>query len=469
MGNRIFSTLLALSLLLPAASAAETGASYDGYLFQLREEHAMLYRVLPEGIDPVLPDTGVYRAEFLEDIRDFVPEEDLAYIEPDYLVTLFDEPNDPLYGQQWSLSLLGAEEAWSAGLDGGGVRIGIVDSGLWEEHEDLAGARIAVGHNYVNDSEDTEDEVGHGTFVTGLIAAARGNGLGIAGLAPGAEIVPLKCFSARTGRLSDIVEAIRGGVEDYHCDILNMSFGLSYSSQTLENVIACAAEQGVILMAAVGNSGGTALNYPAAYDSVIGVGMVGPDGVVAAGSQRNESVFVVAPGYQVLGLGTDTANPYKVGSGTSYACPYLSAVAALLKQADPGLSAGTLMAQLQTTAVDLGEPGYDTSYGCGLVSLTNLLMPFLLQPAWREDRLLIRGVSYSRRQSPLLLVAYRDGLGRMLACTELEVQKENAVLTIDCMREIPAGAEKFDIYALDRETLYPLQQVTRVESLSGDA
>lgn len=461
MERRMLAVLVALALAFPAAQATEEPL-HDGYLFQMWETVATLYAGLPEDIEPVLPEAGIYRAESVETVLRSVPEGSIAYIEPDYLVTLFDAPDDPRFTEQWGLSMLGAEAAWSIGLDGSGVRIGIIDSGLWAEHEDLAGAQIIPGHNYIDDSGDTSDEVGHGTFVTGLIAAQRGNGLGIAGLAPEAEIVPLKCFSSRTGRMSDIVKAIYGGVNDYHCDILNMSFGVDTPAQALADAIAYAAEQGVILAAAVGNGGTATMNYPAAYDSVIGVGMVDAQRLVAVNSQCNESVFVTAPGYQVLGLGTSTATPYKTGNGTSYACPYVSAATALLLQASPGLTRETLMEFLRFTAVDLGAPGYDTSYGHGLVSLPDLVELFLPHVTREEKLIFIRGTFCSEPDAPLLLASYADTAGRMLGSSILPYQMGGIALTVDSVQEIPASASRVDIYVLEDGMLCPLQPAVRV-------
>lgn len=464
MGSLILTALLALFLLspIPTALAAEAEAPHDGYLFRLSGENAVLYSALPEGIAPVLPDAGVYRAESLEDIQESFPEEAVAYIEPDYLVTLFDEPDDPLYCEQWGLSVMGAEAAWSAGLDGSGVRIGIVDSGLWAEHEDLVGAHIIPGRNYIDGSDNTGDEVGHGTFVTGLIAAQRGNGVGIAGLAPEAEIVPLKCFDSRNGAMSDIVQAIRSGVDDYHCDILNMSFGLASNSQTLKEAIDYAADRSVILTAAVGNNGTTTLNYPAAYDSVIGVGMVGPDSAVAAHSQRNQSVFVTAPGYQVLGLGTSAGALYRSGNGTSYACPYVSAAAALLVQKCPELSPRGVMEFFRATAQDMGLAGYDTSYGYGIAVLPGSMERFQPSVAREGGSVCVRGAFFSRTEAPRLLAAYVDGAGRMLEVTALSCWTDGALRTVDNAQEVPANAVQICIYALDRETLCPLQPAVRM-------
>lgn len=343
--KRLLVFLLAVLIALPSPAFAlevPEEPAHDGYLVRLREDTAVLFSVLPEGVEAVVPEAGLYLAETLENIAYFPPES-LEYVEPNYIVELFsEEASDAV---PWNLKMIGADVAWAVGLDGSGVRVGVVDSGLYAEHIALDGVRIIPGHNYMDGSADTSDTVGHGTFVTGIITSA----------APGAEVVPLKCFGARTSNTSDIAKAIYGGVDDYECDILNLSFGTANQSQTLREAVNHAAAAGVILTAAVGNDGTETLNYPAAYTVVAGVGMVDQEKVVAEKSQRNESVFVTAPGSEVAGLGITSPTAYRTSGGTSFACPHVTAAAALMKQALPGLTAEEFMEALREGAEDLGK------------------------------------------------------------------------------------------------------------------
>lgn len=396
-----FATILHITI---PARAAEEPPAYDGYLLCLRDETALLYAQLPDGIEPVVPEAGLYHAETLADAAYFPPES-LRYIEPNYIVTLFSEEETD--AQPWNLEMIGADTVQLAGLDGSGARIGVVDSGLYAEHEALAEARIISGRNYRNGSGDTSDSLGHGTFVTGIITA----------VAPGAEVVPLKCFEGKEGDIADIVAAMRGGVDQYGCNILNLSFGLVTDTQTLREAVAYAAKKGVIMVAAVGNSGSRTLNYPAAYDSVVGVGMVDQGKCVATGSQRNRSVFVTAPGSGVTGLAITGPSDYRTGGGTSFACPHVAAAAALLRQAAPDMTLKDFQAMLMNGGTeDLGDPGYDEDYGYGLLSLSATL----LAPVREGEDLRLRVVACPGPEVPAQLwAAIYSGDGRMLGCCQL--------------------------------------------------
>lgn len=438
----IFAALL--SAPSPAWAAEEPGAEYDGYIVCLREETVMLYASLPDGIEPVVPEAGLYRAETLADAAYFPPD-CLRYIEPNYTVTLFSE-EDQAEGTAWNLEMLGADAAWAAGLDGSGVRVGVVDSGLYAEHTALAGARIVPGWNYADGSADTSDDVGHGTFVTSIITSA----------APGAEAVPLKCFTSRNSTVAHIAAAIRGGVDDYGCGVLNLSFGMDNDTQTLRETVEYAASKGAVMLAAVGNEGTAALKYPAAYSEVIGVGMVDQEKTVARGSQRNESVFVTAPGSGVTGPGIKGPDYYYTSGGTSFACPHVSAAAALMKQAVPGLSAEGFMAALRDGAEDLGEPGYDVDYGYGLLSVPAMLAALPLEPIPAEDGLRLHVVRAGLDNSTQFWAAGYDGIGRMLECRLLETAAVRGVLAGCGILPCVDGITRVQLFYLKEGTLEPI-------------
>ena len=237
--------------------------------------------------------------------------------------------------------------------------------------------------------------MGHGTFITGILAAATGNGVGVAGLAPQAEIVPLKCFTAKTGSISAVVAAIYDGVDVYQCQVLNMSFGVKQSGvesglpenpRALEEAVAHAEEKGVILVAAAGNApsgstGNDPVLYPAGYDTVIGVGSVDREKAISKFSYQNDSVYITAPGQGLHGLGIASGTTYVTGQGTSYAAPMVSAAAALALSVKPELTPAEFRDLLRDTVEDLGEAGWDTVYGHGLLDIGGLLE--ILVDQWR--------------------------------------------------------------------------------------
>ena len=265
---------------------------------------------------------------------------------------------------QWGLSMIAADFTYMLNCEGQDVKIGVIDSGI-SVHEDLQG-NVLKGYDYLNGTEDTTDTYGHGTFVSGLIAALD-DGKGMIGVAPKAKLVPLKCFSTKTTNVSVICKAIYGAVDDFDCDIINMSFGLKEDSRALREAIEYAAEKGVLVVAAVGNYGSDTLYYPAAYDSVIGVGAVDQEGKVYSKSQHNKSVFITAPGVGVKSI--SHRGGYTTGSGTSYSTPLVTAAAAVIKTVDEGVTGEQIKAILAAAAVDKGEEGYDEFYGNGILNL----------------------------------------------------------------------------------------------------
>lgn len=381
-----------------AATEAERGApDFDGYIVEI-DADAPVQLLSASGPDfpemaEVYAPGGVYQVEdaaALDALRDCGA---LLSAEPNYIVTLDDMP--PLSDEEEALLLDASEEQWYAtalelgwtreqGFRGQGVRVGVVDSGLFTAHEEFQGANVLEGANYCvteNDAarKDVSDSYGHGTFVSGLIAAAE-NGAGILGLAPDVELVPLKCFEGKNGSVANIAAAIYDAVDTWHCQVLNLSLGLEKESAVLQKAIEYADQAGVVMVAAAGNllsgshkSGGDPLNYPAAYPEVIGVGAVDSTLSVASFSYRNTSVDVAAPGQNLRGPSPTKATGYVTGYGTSYASPIVAAAAALVLSARPELTKTEVRDLLIHTVRDAGETGYDTSYGYGLLHTGHLL------------------------------------------------------------------------------------------------
>lgn len=395
MAHRRFWLSLALALaLLPrpvlSARAAET-ADYDGYIVKLAPEAGVLFSAedLPGGI---------FVIDSLDELQD-VPEELVEYVEPNYLVELYTledpglsedagnagtgVPNDPYYEEyQWSLRDIHAEQLFARGLTGAGVTVGIVDSGVNRDHEDLNGSAIS-GENFHEDGAPyTQDDVGHGTFVTGILAAQTNNGIGLAGIAPGVSIRMYRAFNAKTAPVSTVAAAIRRAVAD-GCQVLNLSLGVKSDSVTLRDTVAAAVDAGVVVTAAAGNDGNTAdgnsLRYPAAYPGVIGVGAVKQGFIVSDISQRNESVDFTAPGEGMAGLSHADPHGYRLPAtassnrGTSYASPIVTGLAALAIGYDHSITPEGVFALLRASAIDRGDPGYDTDYGCGVVDAARFL------------------------------------------------------------------------------------------------
>jgi serine protease len=263
--------------------------------------------------------------------------------------------DDAAFSKQWALPLIGAPEAW-ARTTGAGVRIGIVDTGVDLSHEDLAGRVVAstscAGSGGVSAgcSGSAQDEVGHGTHVSGIAGAATGNGVGMAGVAPRAELVVAKVFSNGSAQPADVTAAIEW-VVDHGAKVVNLSLGDVVFATTatfgtaLREGIDYAWSKGAVAVLSSGNDDvfGAGIGSAEYGDlNAIVVGATGPDDRVAGYSSPtgNAKWALVAPG----GAGemdetgdiystfweTGKQNQYAYRAGTSMAAPHVTGALALL-------------------------------------------------------------------------------------------------------------------------------------------
>ncbi len=257
----------------------------------------------------------------------------VLYCCADRLLTAAAVPGDPRADMLDAYETFELNGAWEAVTPRAEVIVAVLDTGVDRAHEDLAGANILDGYDAVAQSAGVfEDTDGHGTAVTGLIAAAADNGIGTAGVAHGVTVMPIR-VSNDANRIysSDLISGIRFAA-DAGADILNLSFGGYTYSAAEYDAVSYALDKGCILIAAAGNDGQTAQAempiYPAAYDGVISVGSCTTGGTRSLFSQNNNTVDVLAPGEDLLLLAIGETG-YRTDSGTSYSAAIVSGVAAL--------------------------------------------------------------------------------------------------------------------------------------------
>ena len=261
--------------------------------------------------------------------------------------------NDPFWSRQWAPVKIGAPAVWGT-TTGAGVKIGLVDSGVDLTHQDLQGGKIAANARCIGTNGTAascvagggQDVNGHGTHVAGIAAANKDNGVGIAGVAPGAELVVARVFEGDSAELADVEAAIKWTV-DQGARVVNLSLGenvllggLVGGGASLAPALNEAWARGAIPVVAAGNA--QLLTGSASYGNVnaVIVGATGPDDEIASYSVSTGSAkwAIVAPG----GNGADdrqifstywqsgAANQYGYLQGTSMATPHVSATLALL-------------------------------------------------------------------------------------------------------------------------------------------
>ena len=272
---------------------------------------------------------------------------------------------DPFRTRQWALDATSFERSWPT-TDGSGVVVAVVDSGVQADHEDLAGTVLDGWDAIANRAGGTSDPHGHGTHVSGIIAAVAGNGKGIAGAAPGVRILPVRVLSASgSGSRSDVLEGIIWAA-DHGADVINLSIGGSGGNSTYQSAISYAVDKGAVVVASAGNEAqrGNAPSYPAAFPEAIAVASITSSGARSSFSNYGSYVDIAAPGSSVH---STTPSGYESWSGTSMAAPYVSAAAALVAARYPQLSPAQVRDLLERSADDLGDPGRDDFFGAGLV------------------------------------------------------------------------------------------------------
>lgn len=393
----ILSFLLIIGATL-SASAAE-------YLFKFKDGADFPVAYLREARlqceDTLSQTLGVYRTEDLDELTEYYETGLLEFFEEDGEVELFAMPKTSDYLNLtsgissstvplgYSYSQIGVDAFWSLGLSGKGITVAVIDSGV-TAHKDIID-NLLQGYNYSLTDEEiaanpdavyvTKDIYKHGTMVAGLIAA---NGTHYRGIAYEAKILPLKCFKDSTGKadVSALSEAMVDAVDKYGCDIVNMSCGVGTDYLTMRLAMNHVLGKGVPIIASAGNYGNEANEtdgylYPASYPGVVSVANIDKNDVHRSSSNKNDMVDVSAPGTFVYGINGSTTAGYMQYSGTSFSCPMVSGIVALMLEARPDLDDVDIQTLLCATAKDLGEEGKDVRYGYGKVDC-EAVVPYLL-------------------------------------------------------------------------------------------
>ena len=293
-------------------------------------------------------------------------------------------PNDPNYGEQWNLTLMNMPQAWGIEQGNPEVTVAVVDGGvdmqhlefrsqLWRNVGEIPGNGIDDdGNGYVDDlngwdfsdaptlpgngdstvrDNEPEDEIGHGTQVSGIIGAAANNGIGIAGIAWRCRLMPLRAdFKYGGGGYlqNDDVAAAIVYAADNGAEVINMSWGDTVNAFIIEDAVEYAYARGCVLVAAAGNAGAVGSWYPAGLKTVISVAGLSEERQLNGDSNFGATIDIAAPGDEILS--TDLNGGYQNSSGTSIAAAHVSGVAALVRAANPDYTNAKVRETLIRTA-----------------------------------------------------------------------------------------------------------------------
>ncbi|MCL7424637.1 S8 family serine peptidase [Streptomyces sp. YS415] len=369
------------------------------------------------GTGAALVDLGedLTKADVSDVIAEYEADPQVAYVVPDRLNKPLATPNDTEYAKQWDLfettAGMNVPGAWDV-TTGTGVIVAVIDTG-YVAHSDLA-ANMVGGYDFISDATVANDGGGrdsnpadpgdwtaanecqsgdpaydsswHGTHVAGTIAAATNNGKGVAGIAYGAKVSPLRVLGKCGGYDSDIIDAITwasgGTVSGVPANtnvakVINMSLGGGGACTTAtQNAINAAVNRGTAVVVAAGNSNANAANYsPASCSNVISVAAADRQGNRSYYSNYGTVVDIAAPGGETNSVTTNGilstlnagaqgpgAESYEYYQGTSMAAPHIAGLAALMKSKNSALTPAQIESAIKTNARAL--PG-TCSGGCG--------------------------------------------------------------------------------------------------------
>ena len=378
--------------------------------------------VLPGGSERLQIEDGESVTETVDELRE---DPNVAYAVPNHIARAAQfVPNDPGTRLQWNLFEefgIGMPEAWSlaaaAGAPGGrGAVVAVLDSGVAFERfrrfrraPDLRRSSFIRGYDFIDNDRHPNDVFGHGTHVAGTIVSATNNALGVAGVAYGAKIMPLRVLdSIGSGDSVAIARAIRYATR-HRADVINLSleFEIDVAASEIPEILAAirfAHRRGVVIVAAAGNEYSHRVAYPARAGRVIAVGATTRNGCQSDYSNSGSDIDVTAPGGGVDAANAD--NPWDLAhcrpddagdwvyqqtfrggsvrrfglpggyEGTSMASPHVSGIAALViatKKLGDNPTPNAVQDHLQATSRDLGVPGFDSRYGWGFADAARAL------------------------------------------------------------------------------------------------
>ncbi|TKJ41877.1 hypothetical protein CEE37_04725 [candidate division LCP-89 bacterium B3_LCP] len=333
----------------------------------------------------------------------------VRWAQPNRLLRSHFIPNDPQYYSQWGLQKIHIAGAWDVTTGSAEIPIAIIDTGCEMDHPDLLdnfwrnelevngqpgidddgngfvddslgwdfvdAPSFPSGGDYLERDNDPSDEMGHGTAVSGVCGAVMNNGVGVAGAAPNCPLMILRAGNMSGFLQEDDVASALLYALDNGARVVNMSFGDTQVSPMLEDVINYAANGGLLMVAAAGNSGSAAIIFPAAFGPTLCVGACDENSQKTTFSSFGTSLDLLAPGANIVSaINGHDYGMFQGGNGTSYAAPFASAVAGLVFSQHPDWNYNEIRSALLGSAEDVGIPGWDPENGQGILRADNAVL-----------------------------------------------------------------------------------------------
>ncbi|MBA2944898.1 type VII secretion-associated serine protease mycosin [Streptomyces sp. PSKA28] len=321
-----------------------------------------------EGVRTTLADDDVRTTWADDDVRTTLADDDVRFQIDD---TSCSFPSDPIKGTPWSLQRIVLDQLWQD-TKGKGVKVAVIDTGVDAVNDQLRSAVVNGKDLLAKSGTGKVDEVGHGTKVAGIIAARKSDESGFIGIAPEATIIPIRQNDDQgSGNVGTMISAIKYAA-DAGAQVINISQDTASKMDptvhaAFRAVIQYAQEKDALIVAAAGNNGADgkkAKTYPAAYPGVLAVAASDRTNLRAPFSQSGTFVGVAAPGIDMVS--TVPKGGHCVDQGTSFAAPYVSGVAALIRAKHPKWTYQQVITQIEQTA-DRTKAGRDDFVGWGVV------------------------------------------------------------------------------------------------------
>ncbi len=417
----------------------------------------------------------------------------VEYVEPLYQNELLYTPNDPEAnpsgGQQNYLEVIKAYDAWDIEKSDTSVVIGIVDTGVKMDHEDLE--NIAFNYNdpingidddedgYIDnffgwdisddDNDPTADGHPHGTPVTGMSSASTNNGIGMAGIGFNSRYLPVKIAETSSQKLTKDFEGVKYAA-DHGAHVINLSWGGAgnYSQYGQDIINYAVLEKDAVVVAAAGNTNDELDFYPASFDHVLSVGASDIDDNKASWATYSYYIDILAPGDNVFT--TKNNGGYEITTGSSFASPLVAGAAALVRSRFPQLNAIQVMEQLRVTADDIYEVGQNMNYegklGKGRLNVQRALSD-ILTPSVR-----LSNYWYQSNHNDLIFPG--DTVNVQLEFTNYLRPAENLTISVSCANgNVSLQSENFYVTSLQTSESYtftdqPLTFIVSEENQPGE-